>query len=95
MEEQFKKWLKEYETDVSPMDEEKRKEYVGRCVVFYKDIFQKQLHHLLYNSYLEIGVIGLSEEQTNFYRGTINALWKLDEFFQGMTQEASQKHENN
>jgi len=68
--------------DISPHDHNQRKDYISKITIFYKDIFEKKLQEIIKYQYQELGNIDNSGNKDLIHKGTINALYLVDEWFQ-------------
>lgn len=74
-------------TDPSPMDTEQRKDYIAKVVIFYKDVFEKELIKLITTQYGALGVMENTRDRDLIHKGTINALNLIDDWFQDCIRE--------
>lgn len=84
-----KKTLNLSAEDTSPIDIEKRKDYIAKVAIFYKDIFEKKINEMVTYQYAALGDIDNNKEKDLIHKGTINALNLIDEWFRECVVEQS------
>lgn len=73
--------------DPSPIEQDKRREYVGRVAGFYKDILEPKIHSMISEIQRDLSNPANTEKMDTYNKATVNALSLLLDWGDEMVNE--------